>query len=47
MIRDRSTDLGLLQRGHPAAQHGAAVPADFKEQFSVVAGAAIFSGFHY
>lgn len=47
MTRDRSVDLGFLQGRHPAAEHGAAVPADLKEELSVVAGASVFSGFHY
>lgn len=42
-----AADLGLLQGCHPAAEHGAAVPADVQEELSVVAGAPVLMRLHY
>ena len=38
--------LGLLQRGHAAAKHSAAVSADVQEQFAVVTGAPVLPRLH-
>ena len=40
-------DLGLLQGRHPAAEHGAAVPADVQEELPVAAGAPVLTWLHY